>query len=68
MDNKNTYFNFKLTEGNQITCCKDCKDRYVGCHSNCEEYKKQKEKYEEEKLKRNETRYIPYGRKRRYEV
>lgn len=23
--------------------CKGCKDRYVGCHSKCEKYKKEKE-------------------------
>lgn len=28
-------------------CCKDCKDRYVGCHAVCE-------KYIEAKVKRNE--------------
>ena len=26
-------------------CCKDCKKRQIGCHSTCESYKKQKEKY-----------------------
>ena len=29
--------------------CKDCKDRYVGCHSKCENYKKQKELHEKRK-------------------
>lgn len=27
--------------------CKDCKDRYVGCHSNCDDYKKYRERIEE---------------------
>ena len=27
--------------------CKDCKDRYVGCHSNCDDYKKYRERMEE---------------------
>ena len=22
-----------------ITCCKDCQERQIGCHSNCERYK-----------------------------
>lgn len=26
--------------------CKDCKDRYVGCHSSCEKYMAAKEEYE----------------------
>lgn len=30
-----------------IWCCKDCKDRHVGCHSVCEKYKEQKEKAKE---------------------
>lgn len=33
-----------------ITCCFDCKDRHVGCHSECETYKKQR-KLNDEKLK-----------------
>ena len=30
-------------------CCKDCKKRQIGCHSTCELYKKQKEKYEKDR-------------------
>jgi len=26
-----------------ISCCKDCKERHLGCHSKCERYIKQKE-------------------------
>lgn len=34
-----------------MTCkCKGCTDRYVGCHSTCEDYKKFQE--ENEKLKK----------------
>ena len=29
--------------------CKGCKKRQIGCHSTCELYKKQKEKYEKER-------------------
>ena len=34
-----------------ITCCKDCTPpkRYVGCHSQCKEYLKEKEEYEKQK-------------------
>lgn len=35
-----------------MTCkCKDCTDRYVGCHSTCEDYKK----FQEENEKANRT-------------
>lgn len=30
-----------------ITCCKNCDKRCNGCHSHCEEYKKEKAKNEE---------------------
>lgn len=29
--------------------CKDCKERYVGCHSECPRYRKWKEEWEKEK-------------------
>lgn len=32
---------------NKITCCKDCADRKIACHSTCETYKEQKAAYEE---------------------
>lgn len=28
-----------------ISCCKDCGDRYIGCHSECDRYKKQVEEW-----------------------
>ena len=31
-----------------ITCCKDCVNRHVGCHGECESYKQQKENHTEE--------------------
>lgn len=34
-----------------ISCCKDCKDRCVGCHSKCEIYIKQIEEWKEIKKK-----------------
>lgn len=32
-----------------ITCCKDCKNRHLHCHSECGEYKEQKAREEEKK-------------------
>jgi hypothetical protein len=34
-----------------IKCCKDCTKRHAKCHSECEEYKADKARYEEEKKK-----------------
>lgn len=36
-----------------IKCCKDCvsPQRHPGCHSKCEQYLKEKAKWEEEKVK-----------------
>ena len=38
--------------------CKDCPDRFVGCHNVCEEYRKFKEKANEVRNKRNMIRII----------
>lgn len=32
-----------------ITCCKDCTDRFPGCHGSCEKYKEQRAQYDEAK-------------------
>lgn len=32
-----------------ISCCRDCKDRHVGCHSDCAAYAAGKRKLEAEK-------------------
>lgn len=32
--------------GNVGKCCRDCKERHVGCHGSCEKYKKSKEEFE----------------------
>lgn len=49
-----------------IYCCKDCKDRKVGCHIDCEKYNKAKEKHTaelREKKKFDEFhKPIPKGR------
>lgn len=38
-------------------CCKDCEERYVGCHSTCEKYLQEKEKYGEhrDKIRKNRS-------------
>ena len=33
----------------RITCCKDCPDRYPGCHAKCEKYIQQRAEYDAEK-------------------
>lgn len=33
----------------KIICCKDCKERYIGCHSKCEKYITEKRNLEESK-------------------
>ena len=38
-----------------ITCCLDCKDRHLGCHSVCEKYKDMKQKLQDIKDKKNEN-------------
>ena len=32
-----------------VAPCKDCKDRYVSCHSTCERYKDRRKHFDEEK-------------------
>ena len=36
---------------NDFVCCRDCPKRYVGCHSECEEYLQAKEEREKKRLK-----------------
>lgn len=56
--------------------CKDCPDRYVGCHSQCEKYQafhKEREAFLEYKAKQNKldddcynsSRHSKYAKKRR---
>lgn len=32
-----------------IVCCKDCTNRHLGCHGNCELYLKEKSEHEKER-------------------
>lgn len=34
-----------------ITCCKDCKKRFPGCHDYCETYLEEKEEHEQVRMK-----------------
>ena len=34
-----------------ITCCRDCDRRHCGCHSICEEYKRQRKELDEYKVR-----------------
>lgn len=45
-----------------IYCCKDCPDRYPGCHSECQKYKEQKRKQDEinEKIKKEKAKERMY--------
>ena len=38
----------------EITCCKGCTDRYIGCHGKCDIYREQKVKINELNNKRLE--------------
>lgn len=49
--------------GSTITCCYQCMERQVGCHSTCELYKTQKEEWEKERKKRNAEQMQKYARK-----
>lgn len=54
-----------------ITVCKKCKDRYVGCHSNCEAYIKERDEFEQlkkqiEQEKQRDRVYNDYRSKRKF--
>ena len=41
-----------------INCCKDCTERYLGCHSNCEKYIAKKKEAEKIREKINNEQII----------
>lgn len=50
-----------------IRVCKDCQDRHMGCHVDCEKYKAERERLDKEKkqireAKRKQNLYINYKR------
>jgi hypothetical protein len=45
----------------RITCCKDCPDRYPGCHGKCEKYIKQRSEYDAEKAETMEKYKVACG-------
>ena len=44
--------------GRYISCCKDCEERYIGCHSKCERYIQEIENWKEIKKHKNKTYII----------
>lgn len=44
----------------KVTVCKDCQERHVGCHSTCERYKAQKEKWDAEREEINKQKLLRY--------
>ena len=44
-----------------IYSCKDCQQRYPGCHGKCETYKREKAAHEEERAALNREREIQHG-------
>ena len=57
---------FSLNSG--VSCCKNCSDRYIGCHSSCEKYihqNKEKDMFKEKIRKVKEFESLLY-RGRRY--
>lgn len=44
-----------------INSCKDCPDRYVGCHSSCIKYKEEKEAYERIKDEEHKKKDVVWG-------
>ena len=48
-----------------LSPCKDCEKRYVGCHSECEQYKEfrvARDEFKKEKEQRNIMTYYVEGR------
>ena len=41
-------------------CCRDCSDRYPGCHDHCEKYQAAKEDWEAFKESQKATAYEDY--------
>lgn len=41
--------------------CKDCKDRFVGCHSSCDKYKEFRINLDEEREKTREEKKMIYA-------
>lgn len=47
-----------------IKCCKNCKDRYLGCHDKCDKYKKEKALMEAYRDSQRNTNIYSYVRAR----
>lgn len=53
----------------KVTCCHDCQEREIGCHSTCKKYIEENEQYlkEREKIKTEKTKK-PQSGKRLYVI
>ena len=45
---------YKKKIGGFMKACLNCKDRYSGCHDECDKYKKEKMKIEQARIKKKE--------------
>lgn len=43
-----------------VYCCKECTDRYIGCHGKCEKYIEEKKRYLEQK-KKDDSENLKFG-------
>lgn len=43
-----------------IFSCKNCQDRYPGCHSHCEKYQKEKAEHDKRKSEIYKEKFISY--------
>lgn len=44
-----------------IRSCKDCTERYMGCHSYCQKYLSEKAEYDERKLREKKIKDVTWG-------
>lgn len=43
-----------------IVSCRNCLDRYPGCHQHCKTYKKERAEYERQKAEENKDKDVSY--------
>lgn len=43
-----------------IVSCRNCLDRYPGCHQYCKTYKKERAEYERKKAEENKSKNVDY--------
>lgn len=45
-------------KSNKVYCCKDCQERFIGCHATCEKYIAQNAAHLEEKQREKEIKSV----------